>query len=507
MIFTSAGPVSKVERVALVAALALTTALSLNLQAAPTDATYIHLNYARHLASGRGLVFNIGERVYGCVSPLWVTLVADAMALGADALTVARVLGFLATLASVGFFFQLMRRTVQSNALRAAGTLVWASHPWLARWSQSGTETSLAVALTLAGFVAFVEGQSWGSRPRRTGALWALAALARPEAVFLLLLWGAFLLIDAESREGLRRMVAGALPPIVIYGSWLLFARIYFGTFWPQELSVPGFGATHHPLWFMVVFDEAKQLVLANLAPVLLLAVALLTGGKRLWGQGGAAQRFVPWAWVLALPALYASRRMPVSTQHLLLVAPILSWLCWRALDHAWPTDPKGRRRGLAWASTAAALLGVGLNLALFKTRVMPEAIEVRRALNVGPVAWGQWFGRHTDPGAVVATPEIGAIGYFSARRVLDLSGVVSPAMVRSLQNESIADASSAFRFAAFARPDFLVERAGRPYHLIERSRYASALVPLGHTSGADATVYSFYRIDWAAFDSLRARP
>jgi hypothetical protein len=506
VIFTSAGAVSRIERAALVAGLVLAAALSWNLHAAPTDATYTHLTYARHLASGQGLVFNIGERVYGCISPLWVTLVADAMALGADGFTAARVLGWLATLASVGFFFQLMRRTVRSTALRAAGTIVWASHAWLARWSQSGTETSLAVALTLAGFVAFVEGQAWGSRPRRTGALWALAALARPEAVLLLLLWGAFLLIDAESREGLRRMVAGALPPIVIYGTWLLFARIYFGTFWPQELSVPGFGAAAPPHWIVVAMDEAKQLAIADLVPVLLLGIALLAGGKRVWGQGGATQRFVPWAWVLALPVLYASRRMPVSTQHLLLVAPILSWLSWRALDHAWPSDAQGRRRGLAWTSALAVLFGVAFNLSLYQRRIVPEATETRRALNAGPVAWGQWFGRHTEPGATIATPEIGAIGYFSGRRVIDLSGVISPAMVRSLQDESVGDASSAFRFAAFARPDFIVERSPRPYDMVERSRYAGALVPLGHTPAADTSVYSFYRIDWAAFDSLRAR-
>jgi hypothetical protein len=507
VIFTSAGSVGRLERAALIVALVVAAVLAWRLQGAPTDETYVHLHYARHLASGRGLVFNPGERVYGCASPLWVALIADAMALGFDGLTAARVMGFAAMLASVGFFFQLLRRTVRSTTLRAAGTLVWATHPWLLRWSVSGTETSLAVALTLAGFVAFVEGQTWGSRPRRTGALWALAALTRPEAVVLLLLWGAFLLIDAESREGLRRLVAGATPPLVIYGAWLLFARFYFGTFWPQMLSTPAHGASGLTQIVQGFATQARSLAVADLGPVVLLGLALLLGGARLWRSYGATQRLVPWALVLALPMLYAARRVPVTTQHLVLIAPVLSWLAWRAVDRAWGGgDATAPRRWLPALALAAAALGVVPNLWLANREAAQQTREASESSALA--SWGRWFGEHTDPAAVVATPEIGAIGFFSDRRVLDLSGLVSPAMLRYLRDESVGDATAAFRFAAFARPDFLVERDQRPYRLIERSRYARALVPLGHASsggGAAARVYSFYRLDWTAFDSLRA--
>ena len=76
-----------------------------------------------------------------------------------------------------------------------------------------------------------------GARPVRTGALWSLAALTRPEAGLLVLLWGAALLIDTDNRDSLRRLVAGLLPPFAIYGAWLVVARFYFGSFWPQTLT------------------------------------------------------------------------------------------------------------------------------------------------------------------------------------------------------------------------------------------------------------------------------
>src|SRR5205085_5230866 len=108
--------------------------------------TFVWLRIAQHLAQGAGIVFNSGERVYALTNPLWVALLADAMALGIDGLTFARVLGAVATLLTVPLFLQLLRRTVRTPALRALGTLAWASQAWLIKWSMSGLETSLAVA-------------------------------------------------------------------------------------------------------------------------------------------------------------------------------------------------------------------------------------------------------------------------------------------------------------------------------------------------------------------------
>src|SRR5262245_18195884 len=73
-------PMSRSERVSLVTGLLLATALMYPLQQSLLDDTYVHLQYARNIAEGQGPVVNRGERVYGCTSPLWATLIADAMA-------------------------------------------------------------------------------------------------------------------------------------------------------------------------------------------------------------------------------------------------------------------------------------------------------------------------------------------------------------------------------------------------------------------------------------------
>ena len=505
---------TRIERGALLIAWALALALMWPLRGYLTDDTFIHLQFARNLATGHGLVFNVGERVYGCTSPLWVSLIADAMALGIDGLTAARVIGVAATLASIALFLQLMRRTVRTPAIRAAATIAWAGNAWMLRWSLSGMETPLAVALVLAGFVAFTEGRQIGSRPVRTGALWALAALTRPEAVLLLLLWGAFLLVDADNQEGIRRLVFGVLAPIGIYGSWLAFARVYYGTFWPQTLAAKTAGGAGLGYHMVNLVRQAQIIVATEGILVLVLLLALIFGGRRMWPGGTATQRFVPWAWVLALPVLYTVRGVPVLSRYLVPVLPVLAWLAWRAAEQWWIGDDPapGRRRFASVMAAGVAALMLTQNLVVYRTQVLPHVRSFSPALTSSLIAWGRWFGSHTRPDAVIATPDIGAIGYFSDRRIVDLAGLVTPAMVPHLMHETPEESVAGFRFATFSRPDYLVDRAPRPYALMSTSPYARCLAPLGAArvpnlglAQPTPAFYSFYRVDWSAFDSLRA--
>ena len=93
-----AAPVTRFERACLALALALALVLLWPLRHYITDDTFIHLQYARRLAEGHGLVFNVGERVYGCTSPLWVALLAAGMTIGIPGLALARALGLAAAL-------------------------------------------------------------------------------------------------------------------------------------------------------------------------------------------------------------------------------------------------------------------------------------------------------------------------------------------------------------------------------------------------------------------------
>ena len=111
---------------------------------------------------------------------------------------------------------------------------------------------------------------------------------------------------------------------------------------------------------------------------------------------------------------------------------------------------------------------------------------------------WGRWFGRHAPPASSIASPEVGAIGFFSGHRVLDLTGGITPAMLPLLEREGLDRAVAWLRFESVERPMFVVERGSVPYDLARRSPYRECITPLG-AAGA----YSFYRIDWSLYDRL----
>lgn len=508
-------PATRIERWALAVALLLALVLMWPVRGYLTDDTFIHLQYARNLAAGHGFVFNPGEHVYGSTSPLWVALLADGMYFGFDGILVARALGLVSTLASVLLFYQLMRRTLKLPELRALATITWAAHAWMIRWSLSGMETPLVTALVLAGFVAFTDGAQWGSRPVRTSTFWALAALVRPEGVVLLVLWGIFLVIDTDSREGIRRLVAGALPATLIYGGWLLFARLYFGTFWPNTLAakvagMPGWFAFQDALLRQVKIVASTDAVIAGA-----LAGALIFGGVRMLPRRRQAQRLLPWVWIAALPSLYVMRGVPVLSRYLVPMLPVIAWLSWRAVERWWTGGEKpspALRRGAALLGVGLAGLALAQNLLWYRYMVLPQVTTFSAGLKQSLVPMGEWFAKYTPPNTAIAAPDIGALGFYSHRRVVDLAGLVTPAMVPLLEREQPEDLVANFSFARVARPEFLIDRAPRAYDLLTRSRFAAALVPLDHRSVPNLgiarpgeAVYSIYRIDWAAYDSLAA--
>lgn len=511
-------PFTRTERWALVVALVVATVLCWPVRGYLTDDTFIHLQYARRLAAGQGLVFNPGERVYGCTSPLWVVLIADLVAVGLDGVLAARLLGLVSTLAAVAFFLQIARRVLRRPAARACAVLVWSTHPWLLRWSLSGMETSLATALVLAGFAAFTEGDHWGARPVRTGALWSLAALARPEAALLLFLWVLFLILDARERESVARLFWGVLPPLFIYGTWLLFVRVYFGTFWPQTLAAKtagavGPGLVWQHLWRQLLIVGASDGVLAAA-----LVLALVFGARRvLKARRTWTEEFLPLSWVVSLPPLYVARGVTVISRYLVPVLPILALGAWRALE-AWWAPAEAELQGRAHPRLAravwiaVALLAVAQNLVLYRGTVLPQVRTFTAAMEGSLVPWGRWFAEHTPSGTLIAVPDIGALGYYSERPILDLAGLITPAMVPYLDRETPEEAVRHFRFAEFARPDYLVDRADSPYELRRTSPYADALVPIGVArvpnlglSHPIPAYYSFYRIDWPVYDRLAA--
>ncbi|OFV82866.1 MAG: hypothetical protein A2W26_13780 [Acidobacteria bacterium RBG_16_64_8] len=190
------------------------------------DDVFISLRYAENLACGSGLVFNDGQRIEGFSNLLWTLLLAGLAKLGLSQRTSdlallisAKALGAglgLATFLAVQWLLPRMQSWPKSQDRSSFSGLVLlslgASYSFTL-WSVSGMETPLcALAITVAGgaYVLALERLEQGKDSRRLlclgGTAFGLAALARPEPIFIWVLAMAALMFTVPTMT--RRALA-----------------------------------------------------------------------------------------------------------------------------------------------------------------------------------------------------------------------------------------------------------------------------------------------------------
>jgi len=309
--------------------------------------------------------------------------------------------------------------------------------------------------------------------------------------------------LTAGSRLAVRRLWPGAL----VLGGWLAFAWVWFGHAWPNTLAAKvagGEGLAYH------VDQLVRQAGIVGATDAAMAVVALVLLARRLvrreWPGWSPVTRFLPWIWMAAVPVLYVARGVPVLSRYLVPLLPLLAWLAWSLLDRALANAPRAARAaGLVLAAVALAQ-----NLVTYQRIVRPQVVSFSAGMHASLEPWGRWFADHSRADAVIAAPDIGALGYFSQRRVVDLAGLVTPAMVPILEHVSPEDAVARFEFMRFSRPDFVVDRADSAWDLERRSPFAPALARLGAATlpnlgvaRPQPAVYSFYRVNWALADSI----
>jgi hypothetical protein len=109
---------------------------------------------------------------------------------------------------------------------------------------------------------------------------------------------------------------------------------------------------------------------------------------------------------------------------------------------------------------------------------VVPPTREFSRGLEDVIGGMGVWLSRNSAPDAVVAAPDIGAIGYYSGRRVLDLGGLVTPEineMRQGMDVERIIEEGLYLRFD----PDYLLDRSVTPARFAGRTIEGIRFVPV----------------------------
>ena len=114
-------------------------------------------------------------------------------------------------------------------------------------------------------------------------------------------------------------------------------------------------------------------------------------------------------------------------------------------------------------------------------------------------VQMGRWLRVHTPADAVIATHDVGAIGYFSQRYLLDTAGLVTPAVLSYLKPGIAADAG-VFKFLQREKPDYLVMLPNWYPQLAQRREFFEPIyeIKLSNNTVAAGSRMVVYRTRWA---------
>ncbi|MEW6746150.1 MAG: hypothetical protein AB1486_25705 [Planctomycetota bacterium] len=189
------------------------------------DDAYISYRYAANLAQGEGLVFNSGERVQGFTNPFYTLLLALGGLLGLDIPRVATMLGLAGALLTVAILLLLDRGIVWRLSAGLAGIVLLLTPAFILN-ALSGMETMVFCALLAGVFYAFLHG-----RGVLLGVFLAFLLMTRPDGVLWAAPLVAVLFVIERRSAGRALMLAAAL-----YGAWLLFAWVYYGSPVPQSV-------------------------------------------------------------------------------------------------------------------------------------------------------------------------------------------------------------------------------------------------------------------------------
>lgn len=492
----------------------------LGVEAFPLDDSWIHMQFARNLAEGRGFSYNPGVPVSGSTAPLWTLALGGVFAVLGSHPVLAKGLGIAATLGTAWLAGRLAliwagRRDIAilaSVLVALAGPMVWGA--------LSGMEVSLAALLVTAALLLHARGRAWAG-----GVALGLAALARPEAALLLpLLWLAGPLTG-------RRALAWGLPVAGFLAPWVAFNLATTGTPLPAtaaakiEGGLVGYLAgVREPLrttllqrpWHFET-EWVRWLWRADaLLPLLLLPGLWWLG--RLVGRAALMPASVLVLHPLAM-ALLAPYRAPSFQEgrysiHLLplalvvAVVPLAPLFSFPTLSPSggeggvrgprWVRGLRWVRRHLGWLATAALLVGAVAALPSAATRY-GWAVQNIEAMQVH---LGHWVARHTPPTARIALNDVGAIAYISRREVVDVMGLVTPAIIPFRRDGEMG----VLRYLEHACPDYLIvfpawfptiaQMADR-FHRVYRVR-------LDHNEVAGADELVVYETAWSRWRADR---
>ena len=414
----------------------------------PLDDSWIHQVYARNLGDNHEWAFVPGEPSAASTSPFYTVLLSVAYVLNLPYAMWTHFLG-AAALAAAGMLGARLAEIVRPNT-RAVGWTAGLSMilAWHLIWAAaSGMETMLFATFTLA--LVYLVWRAYelevGGLLVRGGVFGAVAALAmstRPEGLVLATLSGLVMLLRLQHEpRPIVRWITGAMLGFAIFITpYLLLNLNLAGGLLPNTADAKY--VQHAPIRDEFSYAERYgQLIIPILVGgQLLLLPGVLIFTTTILDRARADLRqlrfLLPVLWFLVLVGLYAAR-LPAAYQHGRYIMPGLPGFIVVGVVGTFELVLMGRfsmwGRILTRTLAIAAIVAFVYFALLIGSAVYKVDVQI---IDEEMVANAKWIRDNLDPEALLAIHDIGAVGYFAPRSIVDIAGLVTPEVIDRIGDE-----------------------------------------------------------------------
>lgn len=405
----------------------------------PLDDPWIHLQFAKNLAEHGAFSYYKGEMVTsGSTAPLYTLLLAVGFLVTDNEMILSYVIGVLMFLGSVVLFFKITEHAFPGRSwLALGGAFLLALEPRLHWAALSGMETTLFITLLLSVVHWYKVG-----KPVAFGVSAGLLLWTRPEAVILFGIIAAdlvFKLLVARQSEKSEQaeyswLWKGAAIVILFGVGYALFNYLLSGSLLPNTYAAKlkyysGTGRNFPEEVFRYL--TGGHLVL--LAPFCALGMirTVVQTAKRQFAPGLIPLLFVLGmflAYWIKLPYLYQNGRymMPVLPFYLFIGLVGMDWALSAAIRYWKSSAPEAliSRLGLILMGIMVVQFGIGA----WNERTSYQ--ESCKYIADRQVRTGHWIRENLPEDAIIATHDVGALAYYSGRKIVDMVGLVTPEMI-----------------------------------------------------------------------------
>jgi hypothetical protein len=396
------------------------------------DDSWIHQTYARNLVEYGGWYFIPGVTSAGSTSPLWTLLLTPGHIFRNDFYYYWTF--FISGILFIGssIIFQRLFEKISGKTTKYP----WAGFLFLLEWhlvwsANSGMETILFIFIILTVFYILLSKVN-----KNIWLLWFLLGVVifvRPDGITLL---GPYVLISlvhfSKGRNfSLKNLCFGMLFVacfVILYGLFnqhlsgevlpntffakqaeyqILYSKPLYLRFWEMfQVSLTGSGILLLPGYLYYFYRSIKE---------------------RKWEILSAYMWFFGYLLIYAirLPATYQHGRYVIPTIPIYLIFSVIGiYLLFQG--------PMAKRKLIEFGYKVS-ILAVLVIFFLIGGRAYAEDVAI---IESEMVATATWINENLRPDVVIAAHDIGALGFFANRKIIDLAGLISPEVISFIRDE-----------------------------------------------------------------------